>query len=148
MRSLPKLAWMLGYAGLIPFFILTLAVVFDFHLPFLSGARVDWWLVAYAAVIVSFLGAIYWGIVLVSPRLTDEESRVYLSYGVLPSILAWLTFLLPIRGALVAMGLLILLAYTVDAFLLFPRLGSDYAKLRLHLSVAALVMLFIAAISS
>lgn len=147
MRALPKVAWILGYAGLIPFFFLTLAVVFGWKLPLIGAARLDWWLVVYAGLVVSFLGAIYWGIVLISPRLTDEESRLYLSYGVMPSILAWLTFLLPVRGALVAMGLLILLAYTVDAFLLFPRLGSDYAKLRLHLSVAVLVMLFIAAIA-
>ncbi len=146
MRTIPKTAWMLGYAGLIPFAILTLALLFGFDLPFLPGARLDWWLATYAAIVLSFLGAVYWGIVLVTPRLSERETTIALLYGVAPGVIAWFAFMLPVRGALVVMGILIMLTYVADAFLLFPRLDSEYAKLRLHLSVAVLVMLFAVAV--
>lgn len=147
MKPLPQIAWYLGYGGLIPFFILTIATLLRVPLPLLEGVRLDWWLVTYAAVILSFLGAIHWGVVLgLQDWLTPAESQRMLIYSVIPAILAWLTFLLPVNAALLIMGALIVGAYIIDAMWLFPRLKSQYAKLRLHLTVTVALLLFAAGV--
>lgn len=147
MKPLPRIAWLLGYGGLLPFFILTIAVLLDMSLPLLGNARLDWWLVAYAAVILSFLGAVHWGVVIgLQDWLNERETRRMLFYSVLPALLAWFALLLPVNIALLVMGMLIVGAYIVDTLLLFDRLKSDYAKLRLHLTIVAALLLFAAGV--
>ncbi|MGB1255484.1 MAG: DUF3429 domain-containing protein [Thiolinea sp.] len=147
MKPLPRLAWVLGYGGLLPFFILTIFVLLRSSLPFLANARLDWWLVAYAAVILSFLGAVHWGVVLgLQDWLNEREIRRMLIYSVIPAILAWLVFLLPVNMALLIMGMLVVGAYIIDSMWLFDRLKSDYAKLRLHLTIVSALLLFAAGV--
>lgn len=147
MKPLPRLAWLLGYGGLLPFFVLTIAVLLNAKLPLLGNARLDWWLVAYAAVILSFLGAVHWGVVIgLQDWLNERETRRMLFYSVLPALLAWFTLLLPVNIALLLMGILIVGAYIIDALWLFDRLKSDYGKLRLHLTIVAALLLFAAGV--
>ena len=149
MKALPRVAWYLGYGGLIPFFALTVAILLRTTLPLLDGVRHDWWLVTYAAVILSFLGAVHWGIVLgLQEWLTPRECHRMLVYGVTPSVLAWFAFLLPVNWALLMLGTLLVFAYIIDAMWLFGRIKSDYAKLRLHLTIVAALLLFAAAVGS
>ena len=82
----PRLALLLGYAGLI---------------PFISGAIGIWltppaWrtdvLTAqlhYAAVILAFMGAIHWGLAMARER-QDNAARLQLGLSVLPALLGWL----------------------------------------------------------
>ncbi len=147
MKPLPRLAWLLGYGGLLPFFILTVAVLLGTSLPLLGNARLDWWLVAYAAIILSFLGAVQWGVVLgLQDWLDEREIGRMLTYSVVPALLAWFTLLLPVNVALLAMGVLIVLAYIMDTLWLFGRLKSEYAKLRLHLTIVSALLLFAAGV--
>lgn len=147
MKPLPRLAWLLGYGGLLPFFILTIAVLLGASLPLLGNARLDWWLVAYAAIILSFLGAVHWGVVIgLQDWLNERETRRMLLYSVVPALLAWFTLLLPVNIALLIMGVLIVGAYIIDALWLFDRLKSDYAKLRLHLTIVSALLLFAAGV--
>ncbi|MEZ5447894.1 MAG: DUF3429 domain-containing protein [Thiolinea sp.] len=147
MKPLPKLAWYLGYAGLLPFFILTISVLLHSELPLLKGARLDWWLAGYAAVILSFLGAVHWGVVLGQQDwLKETEIRRMLNYSVVPALLAWLALLLPVNLALLSMGALVVMAYICDSMWLFERLKSQYARLRLHLTVVAALLLFAAGV--
>ena len=66
-------------------------------------------LVAYGAVIVSFLGGIHWG----SPTAsTHDGARVW---GVMPSLLAWSLLLVPsARFALIGLAAALALCWAVD----------------------------------
>ena len=91
-------AWGLGYGGLIPFVSLAVAV---WLLGGADRSRVLFALVAYGATILSFLGAIHWGLAM---RDAFGPSVGLLLWGVVPSLLAWLAMLLaPALG----LGLLI-----------------------------------------
>jgi hypothetical protein len=97
---LPALAWPLGLSGL---------------LPFLGGLGAMWlwpgWgstiLLGYGAVILSFLGAVHWGLALAAPEVA---ARSRLIGGVIPSLVAWVALLLPLPVglSLLALGLLVL----------------------------------------
>ena len=61
-------AW-LGYGGLIPFLSLTTASLLDrHHAAVWSDA-----LYGYAAIILSFVGALHWGLAMGLPGLTDSQ---------------------------------------------------------------------------
>jgi hypothetical protein len=82
----PKLALLLGYAGLV---------------PFVSGALGIWitpegWrvvvltaLLDYAAVILAFMGAIHWGLAMRAEN-ANEPAQLQLGLSVVPPLLGWL----------------------------------------------------------
>ena len=92
---LPPLAWPLGLAGLLPFLGLLVAVLLG--QVWAAGA-----LAAYGATILSFLGAVHWGLMLAAP---GQAARTRLVGGVLPSLLAWVALLAPVRLGLGLLGL-------------------------------------------
>ncbi|MFN3786054.1 MAG: DUF3429 domain-containing protein [Thiothrix sp.] len=150
MKALPKVAWLLGYGGLIPFFALTLVLLAgDGLLPLdIQYAHLAYWLAAYAAVILSFLGAVHWGVVLgMQEKLTSATSSTLLVYSVIPAILAWFALWLPAQTALLTLAGLVLAAYLADRVLLFPHVNSNYAHLRLHLTVVVSLLLIAAAVA-
>ena len=106
----------------------------------------------YAAVILSFLGAIHWGVVIaLSEKLSENESNTMLIYSVIPSLLAWFSFLLNLQHTLFFLALLILVTYFFDYLLLFKKLetgiSQEFAKLRLHLTLIVSLLLFVIAIN-
>ncbi|OQX06794.1 MAG: DUF3429 domain-containing protein [Thiothrix lacustris] len=147
-RALPKVMWWLGYGGLVPFFALTVALLLGFGLPLLDGVRLDWWLAAYAAIILSFLGAVHWGVALgMQETLEARELSKLLLFSVVPSVLAWFALLLPVQVALFALAGLVILSYVADALLLFGKLSSGYGKMRLHLTVVVALLLVAAGVA-
>ena len=78
----------LGHAGLVPF-VLGAALVWvvnsEAH-PYATLA-----LSAYAAVIVSFLGGIYWGLAF---RHSAPPATLFI-WGVVPSLMAWVAVMMP-----------------------------------------------------
>ncbi len=81
-----RLAVQLGYAGLLPFFLLMLGVWFadvSWIDDFVKGQLV------YAIVILSFLGGLHWGAAMLRPGLTEKDMKKALSWGVTPSLIAW-----------------------------------------------------------
>jgi len=126
---------LLGYAGLIPFAAgAALAALGPppwraFAVPALA---------AYGAAIVSFLGAVHWGLAL--RARPDEAPAAWprLALGVLPAVVGWLSLLLPSRPGLflLAAGVLAVAAVETAAARrgLLPR---DYLALRQRLSVGA-----------
>jgi hypothetical protein len=100
-------------------------------------------LVAYGAVIVSFLGGIHWG----AP--TDNAHDGERAWGVVPPLLAWPLLLLPSsRLALLGLAATLLLCWAVDRAR-FPYLGlAALLPLRTLLTAVAVVCcLFAAAFS-
>lgn len=129
----PGAAFWLGWAGVLPFLGATGALAL--------GWRVDWAVhafVAYGAVILSFLGGIRWGQVVLDP---EEGSALQLKLAVLPSLLGWLALLLPGRLlpiTLLAIGFALMLWLDVFSKL---ALGPDrFRLLRLQLSTAVLLV--------
>jgi hypothetical protein len=90
-------AW-LGYGGLIPFVVLAaVAVVGGDYAGFCSYA-----LIAYGAVILSFVGAVHWGIALTRAELSDPHRNAAWIWSVVPALLAWLALLIaPVAAAVV-----------------------------------------------
>jgi hypothetical protein len=144
-----RIAGVLGNLGLLPFFALAVAS----WLPLGdTGARlVLLALVGYAAVILSFLGAVHWGLALLSPQLDKTALWNTLGWGVLPSLLGWLALLLALGGLapwLVVLILMsdLLLCRLMDGALLrqFVAVHPGYLSLRTRLTVGALLALGIA----
>lgn len=136
-RAVPIASW-LGYAGLI---------------PFVAGAALSWqlpaeWrpftvaaLSAYAAVIVSFLGGIHWGL---GFRLSAPPASLFL-WGVVPSLVAWLAVLMPASAGLVVHGVMLLVCYGVDRKV-YPVQGLAHVlTLRFRLSSVASFSCFLGA---
>lgn len=135
----------LGHAGLIPFVLLALL------LWLLSGSQqtfVSVALAGYAALIVSFLGGIHWGIAWVmalSASVPTSLPRPHVFWGVTPSLLAWPGLLMPPFAGLAWLGFLLILCYLADRTL-YTRAGlQTWLTLRFRLSCVAALSCFIGA---
>ena len=144
MLNSPKLMWLLGYAGVIPFLVLSVYVAQDKSLFFNTAIPLSLWLGIYAAVILSFLGAVSWGVALSrQSELSQQQINLLLVYGVLPSLFAWFSLLFPIKLALAIIAGLIVMAYVADLKMLSSRVSSQYLRLRFHLSISVATLLLI-----
>ncbi len=134
----PWATW-LGYAGLIPFVALALS---PHVLP--AGARElsVIALMAYAATITSFLGAIHWGLAM---RDAPTKNSVLFMWGVLPSLVAWMALLSSPEVALCVLGVLLWVCYAVDSTT-YPKFQlQSWLPMRLRLTVVASLSCFYAA---
>jgi hypothetical protein len=143
MKPLPLVAWLLGFGGVIPFLVLFLALLPGLSPGFASSQDITLWLLAYAAIILSFIGAVHWGVALAKDEdaMNNQQGSWNFVYGIMPALLAWFALLLPHNIALFFMAALVMLAYGADALLLFRRLNSDYSILRLYLTAAVSLLL-------
>lgn len=127
----------LGYGGLLPFALLTAALwVLEpghrLHSLALTG------LLAYGAVILSFLGAVHWGFVLSRPGV---RAPLLLALGVAPALVGAVTLAMRPETALVtqmiAFGAVWLYEHRVVGA---DVLGKPYLDLRRTLTIAVLVI--------
>jgi uncharacterized membrane protein len=141
----------LGNGGLIPFVVLAATV---WLVPGDPQSWVAMALVAYAALIVSFLGGIHWGIGWQAgwrerldkqtPRALHAQRRHFL-WGIVPSLLAWPGVLMPAFAGLAWLGFLLILCYLADRTL-YRRAGlQHWLTLRFRLSAVASLSCFIGA---
>lgn len=133
---LHPVALRLGHAGLLPFAagaLLVWLVREDAH-PYVTLA-----LQAYAALIVSFLGGVHWGV-----AFRDETPALFY-WGVVPSLLAWVGMMMPASAGLVLLGAMLWVCYAVDRRL-YPAHGlGRWLTLRFRLSAIAGLACFIGA---
>ena len=136
----PAVAW-LGYGGLLPF--LALAAVG------LGAPSTPWWsaaLLAYGAVILSFVGALHWGFAMAQSGLSAPERTRCFVWSVVPSLMAWPATLLP-----AAAGAVLLIAGFAAHLVQDHRLAARtslpvwYLPLRWRLTVTACVCLAVGA---
>lgn len=134
----------LGYAGLIPFALgLVLMVLADDPMRGHFGSRL---LIAYGAVILSFLGAVHWGWCLRDAGLTAPPGP-QLAWAVMPALFAWVSLLLPTKTGLLLQAAAFLAAYGVDRTRLRGEpLWTWYGPLRLNLTIGAAGLLFAGAL--
>lgn len=151
-----RIANLLGNFGLLPFFVLAAAawVPFDTGTTLRIELLIDFALVGYAAVILSFLGAVHWGLVLANPQLDRVRAWNGLGWGVIPAILGWLAVLLLAAGAAKWLVLTFLIGDMVLAWLMdknlvriYSQVPSWYLPLRTRLTFGAVIALLIALFS-
>lgn len=137
--DLPVNARRLGTAGLLPFAAGALLVWLvrdqEAH-GFVAQA-----LSVYAALIVSFLGGIHWGLAF----RHAEPPMPLLLWGVVPALVAWPAVLMPPWSGLVLHGVMLVACYAVDRRI-YPAEGvARWLTLRFRLSAVAALCCFIAA---
>jgi hypothetical protein len=140
-----KLVIRLGFAGLIPFILLTLAcwLVHPEWLGYFIKAQL-----AYGIAILSFLGGVHWGITIMANGKDDHETRKALIWGVIPTVIAWCSLGNMLLGFLVQV-IGFIAAYKIDKKL-YQSYGVPewFIHLRLQLTqvvVTAQIFTFIAA---
>ena len=144
--AIPQIAILLGYGGASPFVALAvLSILFEERF-FIEA------LIAYAAVILSFLGGIYWGAAInnLSQNELTASLKTNLSISVTPALAAWGTLLiknLTVATILLSVGFLAQLIVDVVA----TRNGYFpywYNALRIPLTVLVLLCVIVACIFS
>ncbi len=145
-QKTPGLVVALGVAGLIPFALCGLgAVVTD--QPYAGRALLA--LVAYGAVVLSFVGAVHWGLLmgLPEPGVTDAYlPRARLLWGIAASLIGWVSVLAylwvapSIALAVLIAGFVVMLVLEVG-WNRRDLLPAGYMALRWVLSVVVVAIL-------
>jgi len=136
--ALPRTVAWLGYGGLLPFLALTPASLLDHH----HGAVWSDALYAYGAIILSFIGALHWGLAMSLPELTERQRSACFAWSVVPALIAWpaVLFSPPLAAPLLVFGFIA--HYLQDRRLARQAtLAGWYLPLRLRLSSVAVVCL-------
>jgi hypothetical protein len=143
LASAPPLALGLGLGGLIPFIGLTALTVFW------PQTWYAYWLTTelqYGAVILSFVGALHWGIAVELGRHAQPVVARYI-WSVLPALIAWVSLQFPLWSALQLQAAALILCYIVDRRILAePQAPSWLLSLRLLLTVVAAACLLISSL--
>ena len=143
--ALPKSVGWLGYGGLLPFVGLAVLMLTD-------PERRSFWgqaLIAYGAVILSFVGALHWAFAMLLKELNAAQRRHRYIWSTLPALVAWPAVLLPAHLAAPMLVVGLLMHYWQDRVLTSNvSLPGWYLPLRLRLSAVASCALVIAALLS
>ena len=139
--QLERIAKILGYAGLIPFIVFSAGTWMT--LPLMENAHTA--LMTYAAIILSFMGAIHWGLAM---SQSSSHANLQLAGSVIPALLGWLALLIPMLYGYGLLALSFVLLYFADMLAgdkgLFP---SWYLPMRVILTAVVVACLVIAALS-
>lgn len=133
-----EFASLLGLGGLIPFMGLALITTSPDPMRVEFAARA---LTMYAASILTFVGALHWGVLLATPNHRLEKSgRLRYLWSVLPSLYAVAATMLPPNWALPALAVGLVIAYAVDVPM-YRKQGNLqwFLKLRTLLTVVAVL---------
>ena len=137
--SVPKPAWVLGIAGLLPF--VACATALQVGPPELFEPAYAA-LIGYSVAILSFMGGVQWGL-----AMRSDANGQWLAYGasVVPALLGWAALLSPpaVQLPALAAGFTLLLMYDLSAV----RRGTApvwYRQLRWPLTAVVVVCLALA----
>jgi hypothetical protein len=130
-NNISSVGSLLGYLGLVPF--VSLAAL-SFLVSWEHRPTVVFCLLAYGVTIVSFLGAIHWGLTMISPFPSKQQ----LVWGVAPSLMAWISLMVPVELGLLLVAAVLFLCLGVD-YKIYPSFGLDHwLRMRLILSIVAI----------
>ncbi|KAJ4410032.1 hypothetical protein N0V85_004008 [Neurospora sp. IMI 360204] len=136
LKTVPREAYALGFAGTIPYLATSLSTVYlswnlNQRYPSESGllntilfrhetvkdllAIIEPIQVGYGAVLISFLGAIHWGLEFAEKTPSHARTRFRYGLGLLAPIVAWPTTLMPIQWALTTQFLAFTGLYYADS---------------------------------
>jgi hypothetical protein len=122
---------LLAYLGLVPFIALAALsfLVSPTHRPTIIFS-----LLAYGVTIISFLGAIHWGLTMIE----NPPNKQQLVWGVVPSLLAWISLIIEVELGLLLVAAVLLMCLVVD-YKIYPGFGLEHwLRMRLILSIVAI----------
>ena len=99
---------------------------------------------SYAAIILSFLGAVHWGY-LIQIDLTTRKNYPQWFWGITGSLLGWLSIIFLLFNEIIFSTLVLILGFTISFifdFKVFKKI-IWYRKLRIYLSFIALINIFL-----
>lgn len=129
-QSLPPAAAWMGYLGLLPFFATALAV-------WIGPAWIAGWLLAYGAIILSFVGAIHWGLVMGQ----GEPSAAVFQASVVPALVGWAALLVPVIVGLPVVAAAFIVWRIWESRLMVAAMPRWFRRLRTALTAGAVVAL-------
>lgn len=136
--AMPRIVAWLGYGGLVPFLLLATGSLVDHH----HGALWNQALAAYGAIILSFVGALHWGLAMTLQQLSDLQRSAWYAWSVVPALVAWPAMLMSPRIAAPLLVAGFIAHYWQDRRLANQAtLPGWYLPLRLRLSTVACVCL-------
>lgn len=142
--TLPRSAAWLGFGGLLPFIGLALTAFVDRHHGIVWADA----LVAYGAVILSFVGALHWGFAMALPGMPQALRRNCFVWSVVPALIAWPAMMLePVLGAPLLMAGFVAHIWQDHRLAGRVELPAWYLPLRRQLSIVACVCLALGAFS-
>ena len=133
--QLPRLLFVLGYAGLLPFVAGPLWLSVS---PQTAPVWLDQAWLLYAAMLAAFMAGTFWGLALIVAE--NPAGLVGLVLSALLMLMAWGTTLLPLHEALIALAVVFILLVCAELWrerVLDPM--SSYFKLRVTLTLGVLV---------
>jgi len=138
-RDIPatrRFAWILGLAGLLPF---CAHALFSWVSPPSELGGVLRSQAHYAASILTFLGALHWGVTIASPSIVDGPAVTRMLWSVIPSIFCWIVTLYPTDVSLPLLFAGLALALPID-WLLYRAspVARWFVTLRVVLTTGAL----------
>ena len=141
-RSVIQGASWLGATGALPFIALAIIP----HTSFASKVP-ESALLAYGAIILSFLGGLLWGTVLNGSDTISGVQRLLIS-GVIASLVGWGALFLPLTAGLLTLTTCFLALLALD-FTLYraKHIPSWYMKLRIFLTSTVSLTLIISALA-
>lgn len=141
-HGVPPVPLWLGAGGLIPFILFAGAV---WVLPDAYQALAYSWLRTYSAVILSFVGALHWGIAMVHRDVSERDRDTMMMWSVMPALVGWGGMLLSQRPGLAIVAAMFIAHYSMDK-LLVTRVSMPawYIPLRRGLTFVVVVCLIVA----
>ncbi|MEO1091612.1 MAG: DUF3429 domain-containing protein [Pseudomonadota bacterium] len=136
--TVPPAAAILGFAGLVPFVLPSIALWLapSVYAPFLNAV-----LIAYGLAIASFVGGVQWGFGILGEMAADRTWRV-LALSVAPALIAWVGALTPFPWPFAFLMVAFALVLRVDFRLVRDGLAPRwYPVLRGPLTAGVLVCL-------
>ncbi|MEL7025188.1 MAG: DUF3429 domain-containing protein [Pseudomonadota bacterium] len=130
-----RTAELLGYGGLIPFVGLSLGLVFGIDVEGVSERAL---LIGYAVTILSFLGAIHWGVAVASPDANSSRDFVA---SVVPPLFAWIALALAPPADLLALAVAFPGWYLWERVSILTRYPAWFRRLRAILTIVVTVSL-------
>jgi len=141
-RSIPKTPLWLGTGGLVPFVMLASAT---WAMPEAYTPTLLFWLTSYAAVVLSFAGAVHWGIALLHPDMSEQDQSVFMTWSVVPALVGWVSLLMPSKTGLLLLIASYVIQYAADRQLAQRfRIPAWYLRLRTGLTSVAVLCLGLA----
>ena len=143
--SAPRFAVVLSLAGAVPFIAGTVLLWFG---PAQNVAPILQAVVTYAAIVLSFLGGIQWGIGVSIRESAPKSAQSLFLLSVVPSLLAWVMLFIDASGARLIVAIFLFgFVWVIDALLHLQKLVPHwFFRLRSIATPIVIVLLTLALI--
>ncbi len=145
-----RVASVLAYAGTIPFIAAAVILLFGNLLGIgMLRPLAAQGITTYAAIIVSFLGGIQWGIGISTHEQQPQTARSLFMLSIVPSLLAWAMLFLPASTSRVVVAIFLVgFVWIIDALLHLQKvIPAWFFRLRCVVSAVVIASLIVALIS-